>query len=120
MARKAKKRLAWLPDGVRRVLRWGYLVVLRILHIPSHIRRVGLRRTLHEVNPLRIIAAWLTDCKVNRHHAFVERHVVELLSDGRLPRLEKFGIVAEKGSLTDSDRQAQEAASTPSIGSRGP
>ena len=108
MEGKAKKRLAWLPDGVKDAVRPAYVMLLRILRIPSHIRRVGLRRTLQEVNPARIVAEFLSDWKVHRHHAFVERHVMELLEDGRLSCLEKFGVVAEKGSLSAAERQTQE------------
>ena len=66
---------------------------------------------MHEVNPMRILFARIAEHKANRRHAFVERRVMELLEDGRLSRLEKFGVVAEKGALSAAERQAQETAS---------
>ena len=100
-----------MPDGVKRVLRPAYALLLRILRIPSNIRRFGLRRTLRKANPVRFIARRLAATAANRRHAVVDGRVLEMLADGRLSRLEKFGVVAEKGSLTDAERKAQEEAS---------
>ena len=111
MEGKAKKRLAWLPDGVRDAVRPAYVMLLRILRIPSHIRQVGLRRTLHEANPVRVIARSMVERRVNRRHALVEKDVLGQLEGGRLSCLEKFGVVAEKGTLTDDERRMQESAS---------
>ena len=111
MEGKAKKRLAWLPDGVKDAVRPAYVMLLRILRIPSHIRQVGLRRTLHEANPVRVIARSMVERRVNRRHALVEKDVLGQLEGGRLSCLEKFGVVAEKGTLTDDERRMQESAS---------
>ena len=111
MAEKAKKRLAWLPDGVKDAVRPAYVASLRILRFPSYIRKVGVRRVLHEASPARIIARRMAERRANRRHAFVEGDVLGLLEAGSLSCLEKFGVVAEKGALADGERRTQESAS---------
>ena len=97
----------------------------RIPKIPSYLRRFGLgmacRRTVELIrspkirgldtrclNPVYCLSRYRAVKRANARHAFIEQDVLRALKTGELKRLEKFGVIAEKGALPDAECREQE------------